>query len=786
MKDKYVLVSFCNIPVYTTSPLAVLQISEKQGNLVSYAPVALGYAGPLKTATGLTSANGKIFVLFTTRDGKTYVAALKERDLSPLFHCELPEIKDGHSILALRDCLYVVSTGTDEIICYDIKDSRVENPRVVWHASNTKQDTHHVNSIIEYNGDVLISAFGRKKGELWTTASNGYIFNITSNSLITDGIHHPHSLSIKNDKIYYSDSNRNAFCMVGDPEPIFDLNGYARGITWLSDDIVCLAISIGRKVSKSTGRIANPADPGEPAGECGLVIGKVSNKEVLEKIDLSWFGPEIYDTLILPETAADLLSLSNTAQRSERQTIDIFSRELNDLRQQTTRQIQELSSQLAGREQRLQEILNSRAWKLVQYIRGSYEVIAPFGSTRDTLIQLVFRTALIGRQQGLKAILRQAYNWAWRSTNGWARLSSRSVRSRRSYISIPGLSQALREKAKKIESSGFFDHEWYLQDNPDVRISRINPVEHYLTMGLSIEKNPNPLFNTSIYVKSADENVEPEDALLHFVESDRLFAPGAYRNAEILLTAQQNYLKELDMEYQDRRSIPKRFAVFFQCGSGSVHKEWLTENSKDWDLLINHYDETYLNKISCDVEFQQTGKKAGTKSTAFHMLLERWPQLLEPYDYVLLLDDDILLEEKDISRLFHIASEHNLHLAQASLSSNSNCAHQIFKNPGKTGIRYVDGVEIMMPLLSKRAIDVGRHLFRQAISGWGVDFVLGKLLSAKGGAAIIDDVIVWHTKPINVEEGAFYRMLHEAYIYPEIELTNLQRIYGVGRAFNHV
>ena len=92
----------------------------------------------------------------------------------------------------------------------------------------------------------------------------------------------------------------------------------------------------------------------------------------------------------------------------------------------------------------------------------------------------------------------------------------------------------------------------------------------------------------------------------------------------------------------------------------------------------------------------------------------------------------------------------------------------------------------MMPILSKGAINAGRHLFRQAISGWGVDFVLGKLLSGKDGAAIIDDVIVWHTKPINVEQGAFYKMLHQAYIYPEIELTNLQRIYGVGRAFNHV
>jgi hypothetical protein len=64
--------------------------------------------------------------------------------------------------------------------------------------------------------------------------------------------------------------------------------------------------------------------------------------------------------------------------------------------------------------------------------------------------------------------------------------------------------------------------------------------------------------------------------------------------------------------------------------------------------------------------------------------------------------------------------------------------------------------------------------------------VLGKLAGGKGSAAIIDDVIAWHTKPINVEHGAFYKMLHHAFIYPEIELTNLQRIYGVGRSFNQV
>jgi len=237
---------------------------------------------------------------------------------------------------------------------------------------------------------------------------------------------------------------------------------------------------------------------------------------------------------------------------------------------------------------------------------------------------------------------------------------------------------------------------------------------------------------------------------------------------------------------KDDRSQNRKYAVFLQCGAGSLHEKWLTQNSKDWDLLVNHYDHTHLGNIPCDVEFKQSSNQPGTKSTGFHALLENWPQIIESYEYVLLLDDDIFMEEKDISRLFQIADENKLHLAQASLSSNSICAHTIFRNSGKPGIRYVTGVEIMMPVLSRHAIKMGRQLFAQAISGWGVDFVLGKLVGLAGKAAVIDDVIASHTKPINVENGAFYRMLHQAYIYPEIELTNLQRIYGVERSFYHV
>ena len=140
-----VLVSFCNIPFRTTSPLLCLEIPENLDEPVFCTPVSLGYPGLLFGATGVTSLNGKIFVLFTTQNFKTFIAVLQEDTLSSLYYQELPEVVDGHSILAFGNSLYVVSTGTDEVVCYDIYEEGLGNPTVFWRASDTKTDTHHIN-----------------------------------------------------------------------------------------------------------------------------------------------------------------------------------------------------------------------------------------------------------------------------------------------------------------------------------------------------------------------------------------------------------------------------------------------------------------------------------------------------------------------------------------------------------------------------------------------------------------------------------------------------------------
>jgi hypothetical protein len=319
--------------------------------------------------------------------------------------------------------------------------------------------------------------------------------------------------------------------------------------------------------------------------------------------------------------------------------------------------------------------------------------------------------------------------------------------------------------------------------NPDVVGAGLDALVHYVSFGAKEGRDPNPLFKTSIYLKNLAERIPPERALMHFWNSGRTITPGAYRSVDELVSVQHAYRNMTDMELvEDRRTSAAKFAVFLQCGSGSLHEKWLPQIHETWDLIVNHYDETYAGQIPCELEFVQTGVQPGTKFTAISRLIEDWPQVLQTYDYLLLLDDDIVFKQGDVSELFRVVEAHSLDLAQASLSQESYCAHPVIFNRGKDGIRYVNAVEIMMPILSQRALVAGAHLFVQTISGWGLDMALGRLIKEKlgGDIAIIDAVVADHSKEIDTETGTFYTMLHRAMIYPEIELTHLSKLYQTG------
>jgi GT2 family glycosyltransferase len=59
----------------------------------------------------------------------------------------------------------------------------------------------------------------------------------------------------------------------------------------------------------------------------------------------------------------------------------------------------------------------------------------------------------------------------------------------------------LNRQYREIKKSSLFDTEYYLDMNPDVAESGVDPLIHYMTFGANEGRNPNPLFDTGYYLR---------------------------------------------------------------------------------------------------------------------------------------------------------------------------------------------------------------------------------------------------------------------------------------------
>ncbi|MGY8605933.1 hypothetical protein ACTVH1_09545 [Gluconobacter cerinus] len=65
-----------------------------------------------------------------------------------------------------------------------------------------------------------------------------------------------------------------------------------------------------------------------------------------------------------------------------------------------------------------------------------------------------------------------------------------------------------------------FDACWYLEAYPDVRNARIDPLEHYMTVGWREGRNPSPAFDTQFYLRANPDVVKADlNPLEHFLKT---------------------------------------------------------------------------------------------------------------------------------------------------------------------------------------------------------------------------------------------------------------------------
>ena len=74
-----------------------------------------------------------------------------------------------------------------------------------------------------------------------------------------------------------------------------------------------------------------------------------------------------------------------------------------------------------------------------------------------------------------------------------------------------------------IASSGLFDRDWYLKENPNIRRTAVPPVLHYLLFGAAAGRDPSPLFDGDWYLSQhPDARRAGDNPLVHYLRHGAL------------------------------------------------------------------------------------------------------------------------------------------------------------------------------------------------------------------------------------------------------------------------
>lgn len=191
-----------------------------------------------------------------------------------------------------------------------------------------------------------------------------------------------------------------------------------------------------------------------------------------------------------------------------------------------------------------------------------------------------------------------------------------------------------------------------------------------------------------------------------------------------------------------------RDLVLVRAGPRSLHQGWIapSEVEQAFDLMVLAYGPTFLAPEREDFGHVNT---PGSKVAGYGAFFRDHRDIVERYDRVALIDDDIETDSQTISRAFELGRAHDLDLWQPSLTWNSHFSYAgLLSWPGGPPIRRINFVEMMCPFFKTRALLEIEDLFHIGAET-AVDIFWSCVLGRRPGAlAVLNDVCVTHTRPV--------------------------------------
>lgn len=164
--------------------------------------------------------------------------------------------------------------------------------------------------------------------------------------------------------------------------------------------------------------------------------------------------------------------------------------------------------------------------------------------------------------------------------------------------------------------------------------------------------------------------------------------------------------------------------LFVSAGDKTVfYENWLDEN-RNYDIFVCYYGSEKDRKYEkyANFYFERKGSKFQNFSYLWNCCENNLN--LRNYKNYFIIDDDIIIKTTEINELFEYMDKFDLWILQPSF--NPECkiiSHQITKQQINNNYRYVNFIEVNVPIFSNYAITKCMEIYKDELVGYGIDYL---------------------------------------------------------------
>jgi len=191
----------------------------------------------------------------------------------------------------------------------------------------------------------------------------------------------------------------------------------------------------------------------------------------------------------------------------------------------------------------------------------------------------------------------------------------------------------------------------------------------------------------------------------------------------ILLWTYKKYTKYIS-PISENFTNKNRNMVFTSCGDNTnFHNLWCGVN-RNYDIYAIYYGNNNVNFNLYQSKVDFIEKRKGSKFQNFHYFYNKNPEIINKYDRFFILDDDIIFTSDDINKMFDISKKYDLVICGPTFKKKgSKISHGITIQQKDKYLRYVNFIEVNVPLFNRVAIDNLMKYYDPVLIGWGVDYL---------------------------------------------------------------